>query len=50
MVILKEIKSKKNAAAFSHSTFLSIYAQFGQIGKGGPGGISLLIFFVFFSL
>ena len=29
-------KKSKNAAAFLHSTFLSIYAQFGRIGKGGP--------------
>ena len=50
MVILKEIKSKKNAAAFSHSTFLSIYAQFGQIGKGGPGNLISHILCFLFSL
>ena len=32
-------KKSKNAAAFLHSTFLSISAQFGRIGKSGPGRI-----------
>ena len=35
----KRNKNSKNAAAFLHSTFLSIFAQFGRIGKGGPGRI-----------